>query len=52
MEVIEMLERLPAIADAIQRSRAMAVEPSELGFMVAVHDGDDRVRLRVWPPHR
>ena len=34
MEVLEMLERLPAIADAIQRSRS-----------------DDRVRLRMWPPH-
>lgn len=87
-----MLDRLPAIADAIQRSRreplardprhapqqgtpwtlvaheagrqqpgtarvrsyhearAMAVELSELGFTVAVHDDKDRVRLRVWPP--
>ena len=87
-----MLGRLPAIADAIQRSRteplprdprhapaqgtpwtlvahepgrprpgmarmrsyhearAMAVELSELGFMVTVHDREERVRLRVWPP--
>lgn len=88
-----MLDRLPAIADAIQRSRdpepaprdaqpepaedrpwklvaseaghagtgtahmrnfnearAMAVELSELGFVVQVHDDADRVRLRLWPP--
>jgi hypothetical protein len=85
MEVLEMLDRLPVIVDAIQRSRnadparrdaqpeapveapwklvatesghagtgtarmrnfeearALAVELSELGFVVAVHDGADR----------
>ena len=89
-----MLDRLPAIAQAMQRSRdaepgprgtrpepapptpwtlvareaghaeagtarlrsytearAMAVELSDMGFMVAIHDDADRVRLRLWPPH-
>jgi len=88
-----MLDRFPAIADAIRRSgdpepalrdsqpgaavdrpwklvasqaghagtgtahmrnyneaRAMAVELSELGFVVEVHDDANRVRLRLWPP--
>lgn len=88
-----MLDRLPAIAEALQRSRnpeppprdarppqaatpwtlvareaghagagtvrmrsytearAMAVELSDLGFMVTVHDDADRLRLQLWPPH-
>jgi hypothetical protein len=93
MEVLDMLDRLPAIADAIQRSRtaeppprhpqagpvpptpwkvvaresghagagtlrmrsynearAMALELSDMGFMVAVHDDAGHVRLRLWPP--
>jgi hypothetical protein len=93
MEILDVLDRLPAIADALQRSRqaeppprelrpdpaampwrlvareaghpgagtvhmrsytearAMALELSDIGFTVTVHDDEDRVRLRMWPPH-
>jgi hypothetical protein len=91
MEALDVLPRIPAIADAMQRTRpenigkpppedigppwtlvahepgrpgegivevrgyaqgrVVALELSELGFMVTLRDAEDNVRLRIWPPH-
>ncbi|HZY17698.1 MAG TPA: hypothetical protein VFE82_04410 [Ramlibacter sp.] len=92
MQVLEVLEHIPEIAEAMERAqqvdrdcaiqaepssacpwtlqarepgqpgcgtlrlrsysqgRTLAVELSQLGFVVAVRDREDRVRLRMWPP--
>jgi hypothetical protein len=90
MEALDVLPRIPAIADATQRTRpenvgkpqpedtgrpwtlvatepghpghsivevsghaqgrVVALELSELGFMITMRDADNQVRLRIWPP--
>jgi hypothetical protein len=34
----------------LAQGRAMALQLSELGFVVTLHDADDNVRLCMWPP--